>query len=184
MSTHSIIGVYDNSEHTTWHGVYVHFDGYPDGVGRGLWRLYHTDYAQNLDEMLTEIVENVPQGWSSMADMTRADIQAKKDAFIDDPTGRLTQDNASLGEWLYLFDREKKTLTVEDQYAETTVTLHLNTDTPAWYDDHVLSVPQDFGDMNIAALFAAIEAGLVFHTSVNWEAVARRLYKELQEKLQ
>lgn len=59
MSTRAVIARADGD---TWAGRYQHSDGYPTGLGRDLWRVWH-EY-RNTDRMLHDIIDEHPTGWS------------------------------------------------------------------------------------------------------------------------
>ena len=50
-----------------WSGRYHHWDSYPDGLGRELWKLYHQTFGQDLDRMLQVLLDEHPAGWSSLS---------------------------------------------------------------------------------------------------------------------
>ncbi|BDI31474.1 hypothetical protein CCAX7_35250 [Capsulimonas corticalis] len=56
----------------TFAGRYVHFDGYPAGVGQALWDLYHGEFDGDLDRMLEAIIDKHPAGWSSIDDYPKS----------------------------------------------------------------------------------------------------------------
>ena len=64
MSTNACIakGTPDN-----WEGVYVHWDGYPEGLGRDLIANYIA-IGSDLDLLIKESIDNHPTGWSSYPD--------------------------------------------------------------------------------------------------------------------
>ena len=66
MSTRSLIGVYTNKEKGEWRGTYHHWDGYPTGLGKGLWDIYHTYYKDLLGAMVEFIIDAHPEGWSTL----------------------------------------------------------------------------------------------------------------------
>ena len=132
MSTRSVIGVYTNREQGEWRGTYHHFDGYPTGLGKSLWKLYHEFYEGLLPAMLEMLIDAHPQGWSSIVD---ADWN-KRPTWDDNP-GEYTKrgekwppmsyryrpgeedsawyfDQTTEGgqEWAYVFDIESNTMTI------------------------------------------------------------------------
>ena len=50
-----------------WAGRYHHWDSYPDGLGRELWKLYHGPFGGDLDRMLQVLLDEHPAGWSSLS---------------------------------------------------------------------------------------------------------------------
>lgn len=69
MSTRSTIA----REHGTgFKGVYHHWDGYPSGLGHTLFHLYRGHFKKNLRAMLRFLIDDHPQGWSTIvnADFT------------------------------------------------------------------------------------------------------------------
>jgi hypothetical protein len=67
MTTHSIVGVYDDAQRTTWHAVPVGADGYPSGVGRSLYLNYRHVFKGDLAALVRRVVEDRPAGWYSVA---------------------------------------------------------------------------------------------------------------------
>lgn len=67
MSTRAIIAVYTNVEKGEWRGTYHHWDGYPTGLGKALWDIYHKHYDGLLSAMVEFIIDAHPEGWSTLA---------------------------------------------------------------------------------------------------------------------
>ena len=107
-----------------WTGRYHHWDSYPDGLGRELWKLYRGHFAQDLDRMLKELLDEHPAGWSNLSslDLERGLANALTTGDPLDPPGasgpncychgerqeeawEVNQDNASGSgvEWAYVF---------------------------------------------------------------------------------
>lgn len=63
MSTRSVIARKNGD--SGFVGVYHHWDGYPRGLGQELVRTYRSKYQGKLDEMLEDVVDKHPAGWSS-----------------------------------------------------------------------------------------------------------------------
>lgn len=132
MSTRAVIAVYSNRELGQWRGAYHHFDGYPSGLGKALWQLYHEFYEGLLPAMIEMLIDAHPQGWSSIVD---ADWKLRP-TWIDDKgewysankklpplsykyrSGEehnaiyLDQTSDSWQEWAYVFDLEEYTMTI------------------------------------------------------------------------
>jgi len=49
-------------------GVYHHWDGCPAGLGTLLFKLFHEKHQGNMEQMLKEIVDGHPCGWSCLAE--------------------------------------------------------------------------------------------------------------------
>lgn len=47
-------------------GRYHHWDGYPLGVGRTLWALYHGHFERDVRAMRKVLLEDHPAGWSTI----------------------------------------------------------------------------------------------------------------------
>lgn len=67
MSTRGAIARLTSVLPLQWKGRYHHWDSYPDGLGRELWKLYHETFAQDLDRMLKAILDEHAAGWSSLS---------------------------------------------------------------------------------------------------------------------
>lgn len=107
-----------------WAGRYHHWDSYPAGLGQELWKLYHGHFAQDLERMLKELLDEHPAGWSNLSslDLERGLANALMTGDPLDPPGEsgpncychgerheeaweVNQDNASGAgiEWVYAF---------------------------------------------------------------------------------
>ncbi len=73
-----------------WAGRYHHWDSYPDGLGQELWKLYHGHFAQDLERMLKELLDEHPAGWSNLSslDLERGLANALMTDDPLDPPGR------------------------------------------------------------------------------------------------
>lgn len=60
MSTRSVIARGTDIEH----GVYVHSDGYPEGVGADLKKILTLTFSGDIEAALKVLVDETPQGWS------------------------------------------------------------------------------------------------------------------------
>lgn len=49
-------------------GRYHHFDSYPTGLGKTLWRTLHGHFGGDLAAMLKVLIDDHPAGWSSIND--------------------------------------------------------------------------------------------------------------------
>ncbi len=49
-----------------WAGRYHHWDGYPTGLGKGLWELFHGYFGCDVDRMLGVLIDEHPAGWSTI----------------------------------------------------------------------------------------------------------------------
>lgn len=65
MGTRSVIGVYTSEADREWKGRYVHWDGYPSGVGAALHENLHQHFAGVVKELL-EVVLAEKIGWSAI----------------------------------------------------------------------------------------------------------------------
>lgn len=64
MSTRSVIA--RATGEMRFEGRYHHFDGYPEGLGKGLWDAYHGHFQQDLGRMLKFLIDDHPAGWSTI----------------------------------------------------------------------------------------------------------------------
>jgi hypothetical protein len=64
MGTRSMIGRKDEQGKTT--GRYVHWDGYPSGVGQTLHNALRTYFGGDVDTMARYFIDEHPAGWSSI----------------------------------------------------------------------------------------------------------------------
>lgn len=107
MSTNSVIGV---AVGTGWRGRYVHWDGYPEGVGARVWELIQRDGAVLAVQVLT--LEH--HGWSQIHRDELGDYDTPSRfaavpgygvAYTDDehPDEWITPDGDTWGtEWAYI----------------------------------------------------------------------------------
>lgn len=65
MGTRSAVGA-PLQESGTWRAVYVHWDGYPDNMVPVLLRLVNEVYAGDYEAAVRYLVDEHPQGWSSL----------------------------------------------------------------------------------------------------------------------
>ena len=98
MSTRSAIARLTSRDPLAFEGRYHHWDGYPSGLGRTLWHLYHTHFGRDLSAMLTVLLDRHPAGWSTIvgADFSQeagfqelrlcGDVKADEPV-LDDPCG-------------------------------------------------------------------------------------------------
>lgn len=49
-----------------WEGRYHHFDGYPTGLGKALFDLYHGHFNRDVRAMQKFLIDDHPAGWSSI----------------------------------------------------------------------------------------------------------------------
>ncbi|BDI34159.1 hypothetical protein CCAX7_62100 [Capsulimonas corticalis] len=100
MSTRSAI--VRKTGDSTFSGRFVHFDGYPSGVGRDLWRLYHGPFARNMERMLAAVIDGRQGPWLALD--THSGIGGH--GIQDGSAPAVTERNA--GEWgccyVYQFD--------------------------------------------------------------------------------
>lgn len=69
MATRGAIARLTNVLPLQWKGRYHHWDSYPDGLGRELWKLYHGHFERDLDRMLKELLDEHPAGWSNLSSL-------------------------------------------------------------------------------------------------------------------
>jgi hypothetical protein len=50
-------------------GRFVHWDGYPSGVGATLFNAYRSHFKHNLKEMLKYFIDDHPAGWSELCEV-------------------------------------------------------------------------------------------------------------------
>ena len=49
-----------------WVGIYHHGDGYPEGLGKDLWDMAHTDRFSAISDLTEYAVKQHPGGWNSI----------------------------------------------------------------------------------------------------------------------
>lgn len=64
MSTRSMIA--RRNANGVIEGRYHHSDGYPSGLGRTLWALYHGHFAKDAGAMRKFLIDDHPAGWSTI----------------------------------------------------------------------------------------------------------------------
>jgi len=67
MATRGAIARLTNVLPLQWSGRYHHWDSYPDGLGRELWKLYQGHFGRDLDRMLRDLLDEHPAGWSNLS---------------------------------------------------------------------------------------------------------------------
>ena len=65
MGTRSSVGMFTNEDNTEFRAVYVHWDGYPTGLGKNLWDNYQHHFKDNLGAMV-EMILSERAGYSSL----------------------------------------------------------------------------------------------------------------------
>jgi len=146
MSTRSCIA--RSTGEGRFKGVYHHWDGYPPSLGATLFRIYRQHFQQDLESMLTFLIEQHPAGWSTInnADFTlpagyqETKYRKKRDGSDDyskpiphgpicychggrhEKASPITEESDCGMEWAYVFDIEKKLMHVlERVYTDNTV---------------------------------------------------------------
>jgi len=77
MSTRSVIA---RPTAAGFQGRYVHWDGYPSGVGRQIYGLFQGHFGKDFDRLQRVLLDEHPAGWSSLSgDWTKAP------GFAEDP---------------------------------------------------------------------------------------------------
>jgi hypothetical protein len=119
MSTRSAVARWNGGK---WEGVYVHSDGYPTWRGRELWALLHGPAGGDVDKLLTFLIDEHPNGWSSLGEELVAETwdfpnRGKGCIYYDrDDDGPMPQSwdggNALFIEWVYAFDAHTRQLHV------------------------------------------------------------------------
>lgn len=66
MSTRGAIARMTHVLPLHWAGRYHHWDSYPTGLGKELWRLFHGHFKRDLDTMLRVLIDEHPAGWSTI----------------------------------------------------------------------------------------------------------------------
>lgn len=131
MATRSIIGVYTNIAERQWRGTYHHWDGYPSGLGKELWSIYHRYYEGILSALVEYLIDANPHGWSSIVrcDFTQRPSWlnwSEKQAYYDENRPIPPQSYKARGEepdpldetsdrgheWAYVFDLRAETMTI------------------------------------------------------------------------
>ena len=127
MGTRGIIARVDDER--GWAGNYHHWDSYPSGLGKTLWKLYHGYFQRDLRRMLQVLIDDHLGGWSTI---NGADFDLESGwrggcgYFIEythgpvcychgerHETGRLIFPEDDYGaEWVYVFDKKQNTMTI------------------------------------------------------------------------
>lgn len=150
MGTRSIVGLKTGKG---WFGRYVHWDGYPSGVGAAVWHIAKRDGLSKT--VATLLMENY--SWSTLT----AQENPNEDEFGYDaecfvkgygykhgdatPDQIITDDGDKWGtEWAYIISREGLAVYKVNWESETTHLITLpwdNEDTPNWeFVDHLARV--------------------------------------------
>jgi hypothetical protein len=112
MSTRSVIA--RETPGGGFAGRYVHWDGYPSGVGAQLWELYRSRFGRDLDAMLSELIDGHPAGWSVLCADWSLPLNSSDSSprcychWRNEPASELTQANAALSwcEYAYTLGRD------------------------------------------------------------------------------
>ena len=131
MSTRSIIAVYTDQPAGKWRGTYHHSDGYPSGVGKSLWDIYHKYYPGFLSAMLEFIIDAHPEGWSTLVgtDFSQRPTWSEPDEryrmyqenipmppqaykYRGETPSILDETSDSWQEWAYVFDVQANSMTI------------------------------------------------------------------------
>ena len=70
MSTRGCIARLQRRAPLEFKGVYHHWDSYPSGLGRALFRLRSTCFARDTEAMLRALIDEHPAGWSTIVGAT------------------------------------------------------------------------------------------------------------------
>lgn len=126
MGTHAIIGAGNLNR---WHGVFVHYDGFPDSLGMTIRTIYHTVFNRNIDDLIRAAIDDHPTGWSEfVSDWTQVPVDFSSvftsrnkitapiyyNASSEQAIGPYDQDsfkNTTVARFVYLIDPEERTLT-------------------------------------------------------------------------
>ena len=116
-----------DEELTVIKGRYHHWDGYPSGLGKALWDVYHDHFNRDIDGMLKLLLEDHPAGWSTIVNKDFS-LEPGFDGDHTKPSHpecychgdrnegphELTHEDASgCGvEWAYVFDRQRRQMKV------------------------------------------------------------------------
>jgi len=68
MSTRGCIARVGGKEPLKFRGVYHHWDSYPSGLGRTLFRLWNTHFKGDTEAMLRVLIDSHPAGWSTVVE--------------------------------------------------------------------------------------------------------------------
>lgn len=128
MSTRACIAKASGQD--SWQGVYSHYDGYPSGIGREIWRIIHwsyfkksengpqrmtiDDYRDALEKFCKTYIAEHPGGWSSFEAgvcYCHDPLFKKRDGAL---SGRITSDDPDplFIEWVYVLDPETISMTI------------------------------------------------------------------------
>lgn len=64
MGTHALVGVYTDAKKEHWQARYVHYDGYPDGVGNTIFKAYKTVFGKDAKKLAKFLMRHA---WSTLA---------------------------------------------------------------------------------------------------------------------
>lgn len=163
MSTRAAIGVWVNRKHGCWRGVYHHFDGYPTGLGRALWELYHAHYEDRLSVMVEMLIDNHVEGWSSIVDADWSQLPNwlewyDRQPYYDNGLPLPPQSYKARGEepnpldhtsdawleWAYIIDLEANTMTIFEE-----VSYEVRKNAPVWIKKATLPLTGSAPDWSI-----------------------------------
>lgn len=118
-------------------GRYHHWDSYPSGLGKTLWKLYHGHFQQDLNAMLRMLIDKHKAGWSTICgkdfNLKAGFIELSQPEYKDskqpicychgsrhESAWLVTEKNASGSgvEWVYAFDMKRKAMLILASYNE------------------------------------------------------------------
>ena len=115
MSTRGCIARLDRISPLEFRGVYHHWDSYPSGLGRTLFRIRNKDFQKDTEAVLKVLIDQHPAGWSTVVERRFDDMtgDAGPQCFCHggrhEPGRLVTQGNAAGSgvEYAYAFDGSK-----------------------------------------------------------------------------
>lgn len=79
-------------------GRYHHWDSYPDGLGRALYRMYHEHFQQDIQAMLHFLIDEHQAGWSTLVETDLAMTPGWTTFVFEEPC---PEPNTALSQVLY-----------------------------------------------------------------------------------
>lgn len=123
----STSGAIARKTETGWEGRYHDCDGYPIGLGKALWDLYHGHFNGDLDAMLGLLIDDHPAGWFSIihADLSLSPAYPYQRnspmcfchaKYPEESMELITPDGNMRVDFVYIFDTQAKNLQIAEMF--------------------------------------------------------------------
>jgi hypothetical protein len=129
MSTRAVIARVTGTE-GQFKGVYQHWDGYPNGLGKKLYMLY-SKFNHDLNGMLRYLIDEHLAGWSVAGEECYCHPKRHRDAETE-PNWFTHENTESDIEWIYAFDVEANRMYVRDNRHDAEEIVDLTGPEPDW----------------------------------------------------